>query len=119
MPATDGTVGVEEASRVCRVSDETIRRRLRRGRLTGAFREGGPASAWRIPIAALVADGFTPSFDMSPGAYHGRVEADDTAALRMAVDAAEAIARERLELIRHLEAHVADLQVVLKVLETR
>lgn len=57
MPVHERTLSVDEAAIACSVSSETIRRRLRTGRLRGAFREG-PHGAWRIPVSDLVDDGF-------------------------------------------------------------
>lgn len=57
MSQQDRTLSVEDAARACDVSVETIRRRLRARRLVGAFQDG-PLRTWRIPVSALIADGF-------------------------------------------------------------
>jgi hypothetical protein len=52
------TVSVAEAAKLCKVSDDTIRRRLRANLLEGAFQDGfSEAAPWRIPVPALVTAG--------------------------------------------------------------
>ena len=52
------TVSVTEAAKLCGRSDDTIRRRLDKGLLPGAFQDGHDAIApWRIPVASLVEAG--------------------------------------------------------------
>jgi hypothetical protein len=51
-------VSVAEAAKLCKCSDDTIRRRLRDGRIDGAYQEGiGDAAPWRIPVTGLVEAG--------------------------------------------------------------
>ena len=102
MVASDGTLSIDEAAVACGVSTETIRRRIRADRLTGAHRVG-PAGAWRIPVAALLADGFRPLLN-------GRDEGTRDADLAVRVAVAEAISAERLARITALERHVNHLE---------
>lgn len=46
-------VGVDEAARLCGVSDDTIRRRLAQQKIPGARRVAAANSRWEIPIDAL------------------------------------------------------------------
>ena len=51
-------VSVAEAAKLAGCSDDTIRRRLRAGRLPNAYQEGvGDGSPWRIPVADLIEEG--------------------------------------------------------------
>ena len=51
-------VSVADAAKLCKCSDDTIRRRLRIGRIPGAHQEGiGDAAPWRIPVSGLVEAG--------------------------------------------------------------
>jgi excisionase family DNA binding protein len=105
MFAPDGTLGVEEAAHVCGVSDETIRRRLRKNRLPNAVRDGGPSSPWRIPLTDLVADGLEPKLGSdTDGALY------EVAQLKEALEAAERLLTERQARIEELQAHVDDLR---------
>lgn len=57
----DRLVTVEEAAVICGVSDETIRRRLARGRVPGAYRRGrGGRAPWAIPLSSLQFAGLRP-----------------------------------------------------------
>jgi excisionase family DNA binding protein len=57
VPMVADRLTVHEAARRCGVSAETIRRRLKAGRLPEAvLTEEG----WRIPVTGLIADGFCP-----------------------------------------------------------
>lgn len=111
MLGADRTLGVEDAARACQVSDETIRRRLRAGRLPGARRDGvvGP---WRIPLADLIADGFTP---VLPSATSGLV-AEELAELRAALAEARALASERDLRIEQLLSQLDDLRTIVELL---
>ncbi len=52
------TVSVAQAAQLANCSDDTIRRRLRAGRLCGAYQEGvGLGAPWRIPVEALIDEG--------------------------------------------------------------
>jgi hypothetical protein len=52
------TVSVAEAARLCRCSDDTIRRRLHKNKLSGAFQDGlGAGAPWRVPVSALIEAG--------------------------------------------------------------
>ena len=52
------TVSVAEAAKLCGRSDDTIRRRLDRGLLSGVFQDGNDGNApWRIPVTSLVSAG--------------------------------------------------------------
>jgi hypothetical protein len=52
------TVSVAEAARLCRCSDDTIRRRLHKNKLSGAFQDGiGTGAPWRVPVPALIEAG--------------------------------------------------------------
>ena len=52
------TVSVAEAAKLAKCSDDTIRRRLRAGKLAGASQEGpGDSAPWRIPVSALIEEG--------------------------------------------------------------
>ena len=102
---TDGTLGVEEAAQLCGVSDETIRRRLRAGRLPNAVRAAGASSAWRIPLSDLIADGFQPQTASGEDGTLAELER-----LRAALDGAERLLAERLARIDELQTHVADLR---------
>lgn len=55
MSAADRTLGVEEAARVCGVSGETIRRRLRASLLSNTVREAGAIPRWALLTAAGLA----------------------------------------------------------------
>lgn len=110
---SDGTLGVEEAARVCGVSDETIRRRLRAGRFAGAHREGGVASAWRIPVADLLAEGFRPRFESEGTTSMPPGELEE---LRRELAVARAIADERAARIAHLEAQLTALTAVVQTI---
>jgi hypothetical protein len=56
-----GWASPSEAARICGVSVDTIRRRLRSGALRGARRAGyRDNDPWRIPFDALVAAGMCP-----------------------------------------------------------
>ena len=110
---SDGTLGVEEAARVCGVSDETIRRRLRAGRFAGAHREGGVASAWRIPVADLLAEGFRPRFESEGTTLMPPEELEE---LRRELAVARAIADERAARIAHLEAQLTALTAVVQTI---
>jgi hypothetical protein len=61
MSARDIVYGVAEAARVCDVSVDTIRRRLREHRIPGAHRSGSRpedlSAEWRIPRKGLLAAG--------------------------------------------------------------
>lgn len=49
------TVSIAEASKLCGVSDDTIRRRVHAKVLEGAYQDGlAEAAPWRIPVASLV-----------------------------------------------------------------
>ena len=49
------TVSVAEASKLCGVSDDTIRRRLHAEVLQGAYQDGpAEAAPWRIPVTSLI-----------------------------------------------------------------
>ncbi len=109
----DGTVSIEQAARMCGVSDETIRRRLRTDRLAGARRVGA-AGVWRIPVTALVEDGLAP--DLSSDGDERRSVVRE---MEAQVAAARAVADERLARIEQLERHVADLRAVIEVLGGR
>jgi hypothetical protein len=98
---------------VCGVSDETIRRRLRAGRFAGAHREGGVASAWRIPVADLLAEGFRPRFEAEGTASMPPGELED---LRRELAVARAIADERAARIAHLEAQLTALTAVVQTI---
>ena len=51
-------VSVAEAAKLAKCSDDTIRRRLRAGKLAGASQEGpGDSAPWRIPVSALIEEG--------------------------------------------------------------
>lgn len=105
----DGTVSIEQAARMCGVSDETIRRRLRSDRLAGATRVGA-AGVWRIPVTALVDDGLAP--DLSTDGDERRSAVRE---MEAQVAAVQAVADERLARIEQLERHVADLRAVIEV----
>lgn len=107
--APDGTVSIDDAVRLCGVSDETIRRRLRADQLPGAFRHG-TAGVWRIPVAALVSAGFEIEFS-------GVGNDEQLAELEARLSVADAVAQERLARIEQLERHIDDLRAVLRVLE--
>mgnify|MGYP003352541472 FL=1 len=113
MISPDGTVGIEQAARMCGVSDETIRRRLRSDRLAGAARVGA-AGVWRIPVTALVADGLAP--DLSGDGDERRAAVHE---MEAQVAAARALAEERLARIEQLERHVTDLRTVIELLGGR
>ena len=103
MPVHEKTLSVNEAAIACSVSSETIRRRLRTGRLRGAFREG-PHGAWRIPVSDLVDDGFrviVPNL----AAEVERLERE------LALEQANS-AQLRIE-IGHLTRHISDLRSML------
>lgn len=52
----DRLVSVDEAALICGVSDDTIRRRLARGSIPGAYRRGhGDRAPWAIPLSGLEA----------------------------------------------------------------
>ena len=52
------TVSVAEAAKLCKVSDDTIRRRLHDHVIDGAFQDGlGESAPWRIPVPSLIAVG--------------------------------------------------------------
>lgn len=52
------TVSVADAAKLCRCSDDTIRRRLRDNKLRGAYQDGAGAGApWRVPVIALIEAG--------------------------------------------------------------
>ena len=52
------TVSVAEAAKLAKCSDDTIRRRLRAGKLRGAYQDGlGDGAPWRIPVTALIEEG--------------------------------------------------------------
>lgn len=112
MLGPDRTLGVEDAARACSVSDETIRRRLRAGRLPGARRDGGAVGAWRIPLADLIADGLTP---VLPSATTGLVP-EELAELRAALAEARALAAERDLRIGQLLSQLADLRTIVGLL---
>lgn len=114
MPGPDGTLGVEEAARLCGVSDETIRRRLRSRRLPNARQADGPSSPWRIPLADLVAAGLQPKLGADGGAA-----VPEVVHLREALVAAERLLDERQARIEELQAHIADLRDLLGAQEDR
>jgi uncharacterized protein YlxW (UPF0749 family) len=109
LPHT-GNLPLDAAARACGVSCETIRRRLRTGRLPGAFRDG-PAGAWQIPVSDLVAAGFevTVRTETSGNAATNL----ELAELKAEMARARAEAAERLERIRVLEANLEDLRAAL------
>ena len=113
VTSPDGTVSIEQAARMCGVSDETIRRRLRSDRLAGARRVGA-GGVWRIPVASLVADGMTP--DLSAG---GEERRSATRELEVQLAAQQAVADERLARIEQLERHIDDLRSIIGVLGGR
>ena len=50
------SVSIEQAASMCRVSSETVRRRIRARQLPGATTRG-PGGAWLIPVDALRSSG--------------------------------------------------------------
>lgn len=56
-PDTPMTLSQGEAARVCGVSQATLRRARRAGRLPGATQ--GDGGGWRIPVSDLIGAGFT------------------------------------------------------------
>ncbi len=112
--AADGTLSIEEAARMCRVSDETLRRRLRANALPGAFR-AKPSGMWRIPLGALVLAGFDVRLDPAETAQ-ATPAGDRVSDFERRAELAETIAAERLARITQLEAHVADLRNALEIL---
>jgi len=111
MTTTDLTMSIEQASRACGVSDETIRRRLRAKRLSGAFRQG-KYGTWRIPITALIADGFTLTTTTDQPFRDG----EDRNGLSRRLEVVELLLTEREERITALERNLDDLRLVLRVL---
>lgn len=93
------TVSIQEAARLCGVSDDTINRRLKDGTLAGAYRRPGDRTrAWAIPVTDLVAAGL-----LDPSVV-------DTAS---SVLAAQSAAAEILDLrlrVARLETQVDSLQ---------
>lgn len=85
MSARDIVYGVAEAARVCGVSVDTIRRRLREQRIPGAHRSGirpdDQSAEWRIPRKGLLAAGLLradttePAIQPSVGTATGDVAA--------------------------------------------
>ena len=109
MPSTEGGLGIEAAARLCGVSDETIRRRLRAGRLPGARRVGGPASEWRIPIGDLVEAGF------EIGATPSQEVERDIVALQRNVEVLQQRLEERDAHLAALRSHISDLRALLGI----
>jgi len=87
-------------------STDTIRRKLKDGKLVGAFRDGPPPNGeWRIPLSALVIAGLV-DLEAEPEREAPRsVEGDNDVRLRLAAAEAELrgmrLHNEALE--RHLE----------------
>jgi excisionase family DNA binding protein len=103
----DGCLGVEEAARLCGVSDETIRRRLRANRLPHAARAEGPSSPWRIPFSDLIADGLEPQ-----GSGDDEAVISEVTRLREALEASERLLAERQSRIEDLQAHLTDVRAL-------
>ena len=104
-------LGVEEASRACRVSRDTIWRRLRKGEFEGAVRGprvGSRPGPWLIPVEDLAAAGLEPwTLRVRVSEQSGDLDLDDPVALRIALAHQEAIAVTR-------EAHLVDLRAELR-----
>lgn len=126
-PADDQTGGITftaaEAARRCGVPRSTLTRKLRESEIPGAIKG---ADGWQIPLSGLLAAG------LSPGRYEPRdpqapePEEQSTAAESTAVQlarmegqlaaerahraAAEALAKERLDRITDLQAHLRALE---------
>lgn len=114
MAAGEGTVGIEEAARICGVSEETIRRRLRAGRLAHAQREPGPSGAWRIPVADLMVAGLTLSTQQQSSGPSA-----DVTVLQLALEHRDALLREKELRILELQEHVADLRRIITKSEVK
>jgi len=67
----------------------------------------------------LIAAGFTPSFDRPSDSPLHQTDGCVLDTLRTAAVSADAVALERLERIRVLEEHVADLQYVLRLINEK
>lgn len=107
-------LSVRQASVVCNVSMDTVRRRLAEG-VPGAFRE--PDGSWAIPIGGLAAVGMVPRLERLTGGGANEPpavgSADDVADLRARCAAAEALATARAEHIADLRSEVEVLRVLL------
>ncbi len=61
MTASEQTFTPVEAASICGVSLDTVRRRIRAGKIPGAVRLGeAPFGEWALPLAGLVASGLSP-----------------------------------------------------------
>lgn len=109
LVSTMANLGLHEAAVRCGVSDETIRRRLKRGALPNAV---SGTDGWQIPIADLIAAGLSPkspravqSEAATAVAHHDRLRASASV---------EAAQREHIEI---LERTIATLERTIAALE--
>jgi len=109
-------LSVQEAAAACRVSDDTIYRRIKSGVFPNARQDAG---AWRVPLADLIRAGLRPSIDEADWAAPvGAVRSAQTAQAELQdmretltrvlarAHAAEALAAARAE-------HIDDLRSLL------
>lgn len=114
-------LGLHQAAIRCGVSEETIRRRIKSGRLPRAV-QNGPNGGWAIPIADLVSAGLSPQrsgLRVSNAAASGPC-IEDRAELIEVRARVKVLESERLSqqlvidakdhLITSLERHLADLR---------
>jgi hypothetical protein len=100
-------VTVQEAAARCNVSVESIRRRLKAGRLAGARRTGDPQwGPWLIPLSSLQPAGLNPHLGED-----GHVRVEDAEAELVKVRGEHVVA---LEQVAYLRDTVARLEVTLE-----
>lgn len=112
-PVRAETLTVADAAEACAVSQETIRRRLRDGRLPNAVRDPHPYGQWKIPVTDLVAAGLRPlraDLGERRDLEHLR---DLLAQTEAELARAQALAQARQEHIDALQANLEDLRAVL------
>jgi helix-turn-helix protein len=117
-------LSIADAATRCGVDRSTVRRRLDRGELPGAWREPGPQGRWMIPVASLVAAGLqltSPDQGHAPGREQGHAianEQDELGRLREQLAewrtralVAESLSEERRQTLERMDRAMLMLEI--------
>ena len=118
MATSEPTYNPTEAALACGVSLDTVRRRIRAGKIPGAHRRGDePFGEWVLPRSGLEAAGLTVRTDATaPAAPRAAQHAGEIAELRAEVVRWQVRAEAAERLVEELRGEIAFNRRVLKQL---